>query len=184
MIFKNILEEYIMRIEKGTTRIVIILGNLAIKIAKIQPIEAFRIALIWKGVQFWKQLIKNYRYPLTMQHFLMIGIVNNWQEFTFYRKHYSKFLVPTYFSLLGLINVQKAEKKLKIEIENLKCQLLDLTDQGIYDNPHHFCQPENFTKTNEHLQMLDYGDSRSHKVLKKYGDKIYNEFNFSHTRKS
>ena len=112
-----------MKIEKGTTRIVIIFRKFVIKIAKIQPLKAFKIALFWKGTKFWKQLIRNYKYSLTIQHFLMIGIVNNWQEFIFCRKYYSKFLVPTYFSLLGLVNIQKTGKKIEIKIENLKFKM-------------------------------------------------------------
>ena len=173
-----------MRIEQGTTRIVIIFRKFVIKIAKIQPLKAFGIALMWKKVNhLWRHLItRNYNYHDSMYYYLIGGIMHNWHELMFYRKHYSLFLVPTYFSFLGLVNIQRAGGKIEIEIENLKYQLLDLTDEEIYDDTHHFCKPENFTKNSGHLQIFDYGNLRSQGVLKKYGDKIYNEFDFSYTK--
>lgn len=54
---------------------------------------------------------KSYEVRGTFSEFLFAGIMTNWNEYRFYRRTKNPFLMPSYFSLFGLFNIQrKAEK--------------------------------------------------------------------------
>lgn len=173
-----------MKIVWGTKRVVIVLEKFAIKIARIRIVPAFKCAVSWLQYgRFWKSMFKyNYEVYGTVHIYLLKGLIENWHEYKIYRETRSSFLVPTYFSLLGLVNIQKRGESFEMEGVNMWLQMLLLSNKEIWDNPHHFAEPANFSKTNGHLQMLDYGSPRCHRVIRKYGEKMHTDFDFSFTK--
>lgn len=108
---------------------------------------------------------------------LLGGIAANWREFCFFCKTKNPFLQPTYFSFLGLANIQKAaELSLSDEVE-LWSQLYDLTDgKVLLADSHHFENSDNFCFDNGKLKILDYGNRRTHEVITEFGGKIQESF--------
>jgi len=169
-----------MKIYKGKSRIVFVFSKIAIKLPIIRFIKAFKIAKYWiKRRIFWQSIYEyNYYTYSTVQIFLLLGIMENWNEYRFYKETKSIFLVPTYFSLLGLVNFQKIGKPFYMNEELFWKRLYHITQGKIFDDPHHFLDQKNFSKTDDRLQMLDYGNHKCFRVIREYGDKIFEEFEF------
>jgi hypothetical protein len=173
-----------MKIISGYSRIVIVFDKYVVKIARIKFIEAKESVFSWFGRGlFPKAMIKHpdifYR---MLESLLLLGVLENWHEYRLYKKTKLAFLVPTYFSLLGLINIQRRGVLFEMDTVVLWYQMVRISNNEVWDHPHHFCNPANFCKTNGKLQMLDYGSFRSHRVIKKYGEKMQREFDFNLTR--
>lgn len=164
---------------------------MVIKIARIyffKAVHTFLYFLFNYGIN--KKLgikyhFKNYTYEQygTIQRLLFSGIMTNFYENKIYKRTKSKFLMPTYFSFFGLINIQKAGFKTSIKKpENLWCQFFYITKTNLWKygfNKHHFANPDNFCKLNKKLVVVDYGDKRNYHFILKFGEKIYNEFDFN-----
>ena len=172
-----------IKIKRGQTRIVLIIGNwFVIKL----PIIYLRAGLnnafgsIKRG-HFISHEIKKYNYLISgsVKRYLLAGLINNWKEFRFYKKSKLPILMPTYFSFFGLFNIQKAGQPISIKSVDLWCQLYGLTNGRIFDDSHTFNDPTNFCIERGRLKIIDYGEE-VHAVLTKYGYKIFNEFDFSY----
>ncbi|MFC1644772.1 hypothetical protein ACFL08_01980 [Patescibacteria group bacterium] len=175
-----------MKIKKGHKRIVIFFKNFVIKIAIIHFISAIKntIYLVNRGI-FWRMFIRfNYRYSASIRGNLFAGPMENLNERLLFKKTKSSLLVPTYFSFLGIVNVQKRVKSLNINSFEFRSQMCKLTNDEAYADKHHFFFSENFSKSEEgYLQMIDYGNYKCNNVIIKYGEKIQKEFDFSFKRK-
>ena len=112
---------------------------------------------------------------------LLGGIFANWREFLFYRKTRNSLLQPTYFSFLGLLNIQKSGKPCLLQAVDLWCQLYELTNAKVFDSSHHFANPDNFCFDRGGLKMVDYGSNRTHRVIVEYGAKIVAQFDPSYS---
>ena len=172
-----------MKISKGKNRIVLILPSMGVvvKIAIISPIKSFRCLFRTIKSKNWKYLRREFMSPFgrgipKFKDYLLLGIIHNWLEFWFYVKTKNTFLQPTYFSLLGLFNIQKLGKVSKFSFVNLRCQLHELTKGKIWKHSHHFSNSDNFCFDGK-LRMFDYGDKRTQEVIQEYGSKIFKEFN-------
>ncbi|OGY45726.1 MAG: hypothetical protein A3J65_02075 [Candidatus Buchananbacteria bacterium RIFCSPHIGHO2_02_FULL_45_11b] len=178
-----------MKIAQGKHRFVVAFPRLgiAIKIAKIKPIEALK--------RFWNVFIRhkgNAKEKLTRLKFelfkmvpramptigyhLFYGIYNNWREFIFYQKTKNLFLQPTWFSFIGLFNIQPYGRPTDRSLGDLRHGLYDLTDGQVSLDGHHFDEPSNFTVENNRLKILDYGHQTTQKIITAYGQKIWEEF--------
>lgn len=168
-----------MRIFHGNKRIVIVLDKIVIKIAKISFMRAIKIAIFEiKHRVFLKNLLRyNYRMYGTIHMALLSGIMENWNEYRFYYKTQSLFLVPTYFTFF-LFNIQKRGEMLELKEKVMWNKIVDIIGRRIMDDPHHFENPNNFCKTNNRLQMLDYGSLKCHNIVLEFGDKIQQDFKF------
>ncbi|KKT13337.1 MAG: hypothetical protein UV95_C0002G0021 [Candidatus Falkowbacteria bacterium GW2011_GWF2_43_32] len=110
---------------------------------------------------------------------LLSGIMANLQERQFYKKTKNVFVMPTYFSLFGFLNIQKRGEQI---------DFWDSIDVWYYihDNSqnHHqpFCdghtlsETDNFCLDNGHLKMVDYGSRSLEPFLEKNGEKLYSNF--------
>lgn len=167
-----------MRIVWGTKRVVIVLEKFVIKIARIRIVPAFKCTVRWvHDRRFWKSIFKyDHNVYGTIHIYLFKGLIENWHEYKLYCEIHSPFLVPTYFSLLGFINIQKRGELFEMEGVDMWIQMILLSNKEVWDNSHHFANPANFSKTNGRLQMLDYGNLRCHRVIKKYGKKNARKF--------
>jgi hypothetical protein len=173
-----------MYIKKGLDRIVIVIPqvNLVVKLAKINLWSAFKPIFFRFGLNknSWfyirKYIAFPYYYDLSFQGFLLRGLCANWQEFRLYKRLKSPLLVPTYFSLFGLINIQRYMTIFELDHVDLWCQLYEMTNGQVFDHSHHFANPANFALEAGKLRMIDYGSRKCEKVITEYGDKIFNEF--------
>lgn len=171
-----------MKIKRGYARTVIIFRKTVIKFPRFY----FRKALKIISYELRRGNLLRHLSKYTTEHFgtiqitLFKGLAENWREFTFYQKHKSPILMPTFFSLFGLFNIQKAGSPLTMNSVDLWCQLYEMTNKDVFDHSHLFSNPKNFCIVDGHLKIIDYGSWRSHRVIKKWGEKIYKNFDFSY----
>ena len=178
-----------MQVCIGENRIVLLFPVL--KVAVKLP----RIRIVWASSIF-KRLIQRAcgkEVPLPMNvrgclfNILLRGITDNWGEFWFFLRTRHPFALPTYFSLLGLLNVQRVGEKLdKTTRENLWGQLHDLTSEFpirigscLYRDSHHWQNVGNFCFWRGRLQILDYGSRRTQELIIAYGNKILKGFDLN-----
>lgn len=173
-----------MQTRKGRDRIVFIfpLVRVAVKFPIFHFFEATKLFFYRpkKGGR-WKYL-KRYVFRQLGSNFgvkglLFRGVSANWVEFLFYLKTKNSFLQPTYFSLFGLLNIQRCGEPCQLQEINLWCQLNELTNGKVYDDSHHFRNPHNFCFHKHRFRILDYGNRQGHDVIIQYGVKIVELFN-------
>lgn len=97
------------------------------------------------------------------------GIAENWHEWTYYLfcgPGPRRLLKPTYFSLLGLVNIQKRgipARDAKVCTPARKA----IGPEVVLDG-HHWDLPYNFDVSSGRLEMLDYGSPQTRKILAKH----------------
>ncbi len=176
-----------MYISKGTTRLVIILPSFGfvIKFPLPKPFlftKSFLRALKFKlkgESRLWEFVFamdEDGTYSTNIRTTLLNGIFHNWKEYKLWRKTRSSFLEPTYFSFFGLINIQKYGHPLEVHYGTLWHQVLDYSNNQVWDNGHHFSNPDNFSFSNGAIKMIDYGDFGIEKVVIGYGNEIVKSF--------
>lgn len=174
-----------MYIKKGRDRLVVVLPRLGVvvKFPLIRILVALRVA--WLYMRRPTHFVQNLRFELDLpvEHMLSgikgalaRGVVNNWREWQLYRTTNHALLEPTYFSMLGFLNVQKYDAPYSGTSQALWAQLLELTDGAVWADVHHFCNPANFCVRRGTLLMVDYGGSKGVPVILAYGDKIRESF--------
>ena len=176
-----------MYISKGSTRLVVIFPfmGFVIKFPLPKPIvftKSFFRALKYKvkgETKLWEFVFamdKDGTYTTNIRLTLLNGIYHNWKEYKLWRMTRSSFLEPTFFSLFVLINIQKYGKPLEVHYGTLWHQMLNYSNGQVWDNGHHFSNPNNFSFLNGNIKMIDYGDFGIEKVVIKYGDEIVRLF--------
>jgi hypothetical protein len=170
-----------MKVSKGKTRTVLIFKNFVIKLPRIFLRQAFSILYLnAKRGRFWWVVTRNIKSDFSPWRYLFRGIASNWREYLYYKKLQSPFLQKTYVSIFGLLNMQKAGEELRIRDVDLWCQLVEMTNEEVWADGHTFSNTKNFCSENGRLKMVDYGNDRIYEVLKKHGDKIFKNFDFSY----
>lgn len=115
----------------------------------------------------------------TASIFFFGGIMANRQERKFYKKTKNIFVMPTYFSFLGLFNIQKRGEKITF-----------WDDKGVWFYIHDNCQNheqpfcdghtlsniDNYCLDNEHLKIVDYGSRYVGHFLELNGKTLYANF--------
>jgi len=165
-----------VRFITGESRAVLVLptAGIVVKFPIIHFVEALKALTsdVWK--YGWELGYRGFR------NSLINGLASNWIEFLLYVKTGSPFLQPTYFSLFGLLNIQRYGNPCSLRAVDLWCQLCALTENKVWDDGHHFSNPKNFTLDGGSLRMLDYGSSRTFRVVNDYGRKIAKTFDPSY----
>lgn len=166
------------QLHKGNTRRVLVIGPIAFKFARFSPKVAFNNSRLMGVREAW-----GYKYWQLggTKNCLFRGIISNWLEFVFYLKHKHPFLIPTYFSLFGLVNIQPAREKAPITMNQLWVTLHKMTNGAVEKDDHVFAGRTNFCNDNGKLRMMDYGSRKTQEVLLEWADKIYSEFQFPQT---
>lgn len=161
------------QVKKGTSRLVIISSlfpGLVIKIPIIRLKDGIGTLISerkrWLEKETWDE-----RPYWGIGWCLYKGILDNWREYRFYRNSRHAFLQATYFSLLGIINVQKRGRVIQCDIDKFWCCIYDATDGEVTNDAHHFKEAGNFC-LDGWVRLLDYGDHRTHVIVEKYGTKI------------
>ena len=109
--------------------------------------------------------------------YLFQGLFDNLSEFVFYLSHFNnEFLVPTYFSLFGLVNIQPLQKNVCDIDKDVWYHLIKNSSQKeIWDSSKHtFSTASNFSiDKNGKLKVMDYASAGVQKMTKKYGKKFH-----------
>lgn len=103
------------------------------------------------------------------------GIMENWYEHRFYRRTRYPFLLPTYFSFFGLVNIQRLG--LPCGMSDMEVYRAFLGIAGMDDlmrDPHHFLNAGNFCRhpITGQFMVLDYGGLECRKILSDHADRI------------
>ena len=164
-----------MKKEKGLTRFVIVIPELGIVI-KFPIIHLINFIVLvvqhgmrssrwiaWKG--FWN-LPAEARSGYKGQ--LFGGLWANWSEFQFYRKTKNPFLLPTYMSVFGLVNVQQIGESCDFENDNPWHELINLT-LDICQDPHSFSESGNLCYRDGNLRIFDYAGTATQQIILKHG---------------
>jgi hypothetical protein len=183
----------------GQDRIVILLPliGLVVKLPRIRLLaiirEVYRFSvrsLFGKKKEFNRVLLTKFftRSIAASQAFLgfrallLSGLITNWSEFIFYVKTRNSFLQPTYFSFFGLLNIQRLGKSLQLTIEEFEPQMVEFINYENYQaDSHHFTKRNNFCGHQGKLRILDYGSKVTQKIVRKFGEKIHQNFKLSKT---
>lgn len=114
-----------------------------------------------------------------IRYSLFGGIMANWNEYLFYQKTRNPFLMPTYFSLFGLINIQKKSRKIDFwsheDVWLYVCRNSINENQPFCDS-HSFDEIENFGLDGDKLRMHDYGSRHIREFLRLNGENLFNNF--------
>ncbi|MDO8669644.1 MAG: hypothetical protein Q7K65_05105 [Candidatus Buchananbacteria bacterium] len=168
-----------MKIKRGRHRIVLTFKRIVIKIPRVYFKDGMaNLLLELKHPQLFKYYRNTVLHDGTSKTSLFGGLICNWQERSFYSRTKLAILAPTYFSLFGLLNIQKMGQPIKIHDKDLLGQLIEITDKGVYSDPHTFENPDNFCILQGKISIVDY-PLKTHRVLLDYGDKIQEKFDLS-----
>ncbi len=126
------------------------------------------------------QMLHHKKYEIFgLRRSLFGGIMANWNEYLFYRETKNSFVMPTYFSLFGLINIQKRGQEITFwsytDVWMYICHNSANKNQP-FCNSHSFAEKENFCLDGDKLKMLDYGSRHVHNFLRLNGNNLFNNF--------
>ncbi len=143
-----------MRITHGCTRCVILIGDIAIKIALFRPIACLRSLLRPCDRTVGERLRQYHSNPaIAASKRIFHGIFANLNEYSLYRQYPNLDLVPTLFSFFGLINIQvRGESIMEAEIK--QCPFRDIAAQYPYSDLN---KSKNFCRINGKIYLADYG---------------------------
>jgi len=134
----------------------------------------------------WLTAIKFLTWPIEIRgsfgSLMLRGLITNWGEFWLYYKTKNPFLQPTYFSFLGIFNIQQYGKPCDNALDPWP-QFFRLTNGQIREDNHHFEDFSNFCLNQGKIKMLDYGNKKSWGVIIAYGEKITKSFSFADLKK-
>lgn len=166
---------------KGKTRSVIILSSLGvvIKIPIFIPKVYVKVAsdAVWDSFSKSKSISDFLTLALTNDYsarryvwktYVTAGIEANIREFIFWNKHRGEnFLVPTYFSFFGLINIMPLGESI-LTHPGLMCLWGRLTNDQCREDDHHFVNNRNFVVFEGRLCSCDYGNVLTQTVLERH----------------
>ncbi len=169
-----------MNIRRGRTRLVIAFPWLGFVI----KLPIIHISLFywniknilqgeWKTVMLLWRIRRTNRFSIKYQ--LVGGFVANRTEWTIWQKTHNQLLQPTWFSLLGVINIQKFGDPISdVRVEWLGMHLQKATNRRShhFSRSHTFGSSANYTNVKGNLRLLDYGDVALLPVIVRYGGKI------------
>ncbi len=116
----------------------------------------------------------------TFWSYLLGGIMANWHEFTFYLRTQHEILAPTYFSLFGLINIQKRGQEIDFwDDEQLMLYLFEhsLHEDQPWCDGHTLLNKKNFCLDNQDkFQLFDYGSRHVRIFISLNGKNLVDNF--------
>lgn len=152
----------------GATRFVILVGGFAIKFPRIRLIRpVVRLFQTVKANAVRAELNKYSGKPfVAAMRYLFPGVITNYWEWRFCIENPElDFLAPTYFSLFGLINIQKRGEVFVSDqdprLRDFKIKVSDRANLGDSD----ILDVSNCCLIDGKIYLLDYGDRRSRKIL-------------------
>ncbi len=164
-----------MKIKFGTRRVTILNSSLAIKLPKIlRPFHLLNLIVKHCRNRNFKFLLIDVEFVIGI---FLDGVRENWNEFKCWKELQVNFLVPTYFSLLGLINIQQISRGEEIteeEVTQIWIKIARKTEGDVWKtNYHAIANKENYHRYEAAgLKFLDYGGAR--KFINKW-QKVFEE---------
>ncbi len=172
-----------MNFVKGKDRLVLVLPALGIviKFPIIRAKEVFKKAFSDIRDKHWKAFARYFSTWSPESQYvasgkLLRGIVSNKRERRLWKRTRNAFLVPTFFSFFGLVNVEKYSKPYEGDYIDLWDQIRRITNEEAYLNPHQFSEVKNYSLVDGKLKMIDYGGHGSEWVIVKWGTRIMAQF--------
>ena len=148
----------------GTTRFVFCVGPLAIKFPRLKILHFAKRCIHFRKhggvIRKITQLTETQRASVVRD--LFAGVVANWHEVRLYRRYPYLPLAPTYFSFLGLVNIQA--RGVPLEPCDLKlCPLREISNSQT-----DFDDIRNFARVNGTPCLIDYGNGRINAILAEF----------------
>jgi hypothetical protein len=116
----------------------------------------------------------------SLKRFLFLGAKENWEEFLFSQEMHKRAPIrKTFFSFLGLCNVQRYGEPLEIEegfFSTWWKQLVRLFGNDTIRDGHHFENTNNFCREKDALIFLDYGSRKTQNIIRKHTPKFFTFF--------
>jgi len=188
-----------MEIKKGSTRIVFVFSNFVIKLFVPRSPDRQQVRIILTIIAK-KYIFRSKMSAAETKHIfsdlkvimlpLWEGLAANYQERSYYRRRKNPFLVPTKFSLFGILNFQIKVEKMDFKVgSHLGYPLKDLFAlvNGYYNEGtpievnspfvHHMLSHANYGwDKSGRLVMFDYGDKSVAPFIDAYGEKLHHQF--------
>ncbi|OGD67055.1 hypothetical protein A2442_00310 [Candidatus Campbellbacteria bacterium RIFOXYC2_FULL_35_25] len=172
-----------MEIKQGSSRFVIILGCFVFKFPKIMVWVCLKDVFFiikkdrrWKHLKFYlSRTCYSKDFP-GLRYYLLNGIISNFKEYLFWLKYKNNFCEPTFFSLLGFVNIQRFSPPYNLLNKKdfwLKIRMVQNYD---WDDGHHFCNSNNFNIRDGKILIVDYASSKTQRVILKHGQNIIRHF--------
>jgi hypothetical protein len=163
----------IVQVHKGTSRFVLLFSfipSLAVKLPRIH-LKAGIETLVRNWRETFRKETWEYEVWWSPTWCLFKGLLDNWKEYRFYRKTKHQFLQTTYFSFLGIVNLQKRGQKLNCDYRPFWRNIYDATGGEAMNDGHHFSETDNFC-VDHGVKILDYGSPITQRIILKHGNKI------------
>jgi len=163
----------------GSTRFVVCIGNIAIKVARVKFIYwTLRFLHFRKhGGVMNKMSTMNTAHHFSVLRHLFAGVTANLEEVRFYREHPHLPLAPTILSL-GLINIQVRGRSLKMA-DLSACPFRKLAKDHKHLRPIDLNKVENFGRLgNGQIVLLDYGNRELNLLLSEVATDLQVVYNF------
>jgi len=131
------------------------------------------------GIGFKKWFRYNHHQYGNPRYYLFAGLLANYYEWAIWKLTKHSFLIPTYFSLFGIVNVQKYAPVLTTCKKGLYGILGDILQDerlAVDCDRHTLFVQDNYCVSKHKLKLCDYGNENLFEFIIKYGKKIQNEF--------
>ncbi len=153
-----------MYFKRGSSRLVLVAGNTAVKFAMFRGFYFVRRFLYWKkqGLVWKRMQMHNPNIPLAILKGLFSGIVANLTEWKISREHPDLPLAKTLFSL-GLVNIQERPLRMIMSPELPDCPFRELRD--CHTNTVDLNKPEHFGWLGGRIVLVDYGTGEFKRAL-------------------
>ena len=140
-------------------------------------IGLYRIGMMKMYVKdVWKNGFN--RIHIAMPHtFLIGGVSANRLEAKYYKETKFKILIPTIFSLWGLVNIQYRGKP--VDDKTITHKVYNASKGSSAGDGHCFNDLDNYALWNGGVRLVDYGSITTQAILSQYSEEIEKELNNS-----
>ena len=156
-----------MYFKRGSSRLVLVVGNIAVKFAMFRGFYFVRRFLYWKkqGLVWKRMQMHNPNIPLAILKGIFSGLVANLTEWKISREYPELPLAETIFSL-GLVNIQKRPLRMIMPMELPNCPFRELRDSQT--NTVDLEKPEHFGWLGGRIVLVDYGTDEIWRALREH----------------
>lgn len=153
----------------GSTRFVILIGGIVIKIARLRPIWPFYRFIHYKRRKVVRSRLRRHHDDLRLAviRYFLSGIIANLNEYRFWTEQPCFPLAPTIFTFLGLINIQTRGEI--VTPEEIKMSPFGQI-QAAYPDFIDLHKTSNYCKIGGEICLADYGDANIQTILTTYSE--------------
>ena len=146
----------------GATRFVVLVGKVALKFPRVRPLHSLlRLFCHMRNKEVSKKLQSHGQTPIVGGlRYVFGGIVANWNEHRVWKNFAYDILAPTWFSLFGLVNVQRRGTEVDQQELDLRNPFLPYLDRIDSDLERDITNSRNFCRLNRRIIIHDYGSDK------------------------